>query len=95
MMSLFKESYTPSPTPVLLKEMFDVRSWLKPINPQLRNISNPHIFVIEKSSVTGDVQLRYKHWSRDKLWKPSKTPGEELVVLKHVSTVEAVIFIHV
>ena len=46
MLSLFKASYTPSPEAVLLNRMYDVKEWLKPINPSLHNISNLHMFVI-------------------------------------------------
>ena len=63
--------------------MFDVREWLKTINPSLRNISNPHIFVIVKNG-KGDVVLRYKHWSRDTEWKPSKDPNKGIVMLTAV-----------
>jgi amino acid transporter len=67
--------------------MFDVREWLKTINPILRNISNPHIFVIVKNG-KGDVVLRYKHWSRDTEWKPSKDPNKGIVMLTAVCIFE-------
>lgn len=63
LMSLFKGSYTPSPVPILLEVMFDVREWL-------HNISNPHVFFMKKSS-TGSVVLKYKQWSRDNDWLPA------------------------
>ena len=33
LMALFKDSHTPSPFPVLLEIMFDVREWLTLVNP--------------------------------------------------------------
>ena len=85
MMSLFKESYTPEPEPILLIEMFDVKSWVKPVNLHVHNISHPHVFVLEKNA-EGGVVLRYKRWSRDMEWKPvSDDPSKEVVILKPVS----------
>lgn len=75
LMSLFKDSYTPSPVPILLEVMFNVRDWLKPVNPQLHNIPNPHIFVLRKNT-TGAVVLKYKQWSRDDDWLPANETGE-------------------
>jgi hypothetical protein len=63
-MSFFRTSFTPNPVPELLEVMYNVRDWLSPINPQLHNISNPHVFVLAKSD-TGSVVLKYKNWSRD------------------------------
>ena len=84
MIVLFKESYTPSPEPILLENMYNVKTWLKYIKPNLHNISHPHLFVFEKNQA-GDVVLRYKNWSRDKDWKPAKDPNEAIVLLKSVS----------
>jgi hypothetical protein len=81
--ALFKECYTPAPVPVLLEEMFDVREWLKPINPQLHNISNPHVFVLTKTA-TGSVLLRYKKWSRDNEWHPNNSDACGIEILKQV-----------
>jgi hypothetical protein len=80
---LFKESYTPDPEPILLKNMYDVKAWLKDINPELHNISNPHIFLIEKNRAE-DVVLRYKNWSRDEKWKPAKDPDKAILFLRAV-----------
>ena len=85
MTKLFKESYTPAPVPILLNTMYDVKGWLKEINPQLHNITNPHIFVIEKNEA-GDVVLRYKNWSRCEKWKPAKNPNEAMLLLIKVSS---------
>ena len=83
LMALFKDSYTPSPVPVLLEIMFDVREWLTPVNPQLHNISNPHIFFLTKNA-NGSVVLRYKQWSRDNEWLPSKDPSKCIEIIKQV-----------
>ncbi len=87
--ALFKQCYTPAPVPVLLEEMFDVREWLKPVNPQLRNISNPHVFVLTKTA-TGSVLLRYKKWSRDKQWHPNYNDASGIEILKQVQSTLAV-----
>ena len=92
MLSLFKASYTPSPEAVLLNRMYDVKEWLKPINPSLHNISNPHMFVIEKN-VEGAVVLRYKNWSRDTEWKPSNDPNKGIVLLTKVCPFQIIKFL--
>jgi hypothetical protein len=83
LMSLFKESYTPAPFPVLLEMMFDVREWLQPVNPQLHNISNPHIFCLIKNAA-GSAVLRYKQWSREKEWLPSGDLNKCIEIIKQV-----------
>jgi len=35
-----------------------------------------------KENSDGDVVLKYKNWSRDKMWKPSNLTDEGLVILK-------------
>jgi hypothetical protein len=69
--------------------MYDVRDWLRQINPGLHNISNPHVFVLLKN-VSGSVVLRYKQWSRDQGWLPEKDPTKGIEMLKHVCTVATV-----
>lgn len=83
MMTKFKESYSPSPVPVLLDRMFDIKEWLSPINAQLHNISNPHVFLIEKN-LLDVVVLRYKNWTRDAEWKPDKDSSKGIPILKPV-----------
>lgn len=78
LIALFKDCYTPSPVPVLLESMFDVREWLAPVNPQLHNISNPHVFFLTKNT-NGSVVLRYKQWSL-----PSKEPNKCIEIIKQV-----------
>jgi hypothetical protein len=63
--------------------MYDVKEWLKPINPMLHSISSPYIFVIEEN-MEAAVVLRYKNWSRDTEWKPSNDPNKGIVLLTTV-----------
>ena len=67
--------------------MYNVRDWLAPINLALHNITNPHIFVITKNT-TGDVVLRYKNWSRDTEWLPSKDSDKGITIVKQVSRIQ-------
>ena len=76
-----RDSYTPTPHVELLEMMFDIRSWMNPMRIDLHNISNPHCFVLEENS-KGDVVLRYKNWTRDKEWIPSKNADECFPVLQ-------------
>ena len=62
-----------------------IRKWLSPVNKQLHNITNPHVFVISNNEKKATV-LRYKNWSRDLQWFPSKDTKEGVVVIDQVST---------
>ena len=79
----FEESYTPSPAAVELEHMYDIRDWIAPIKCELHNITNPHTFVIKKNEA-GKIVLRYKHWSGDTEWLPSKDAGDGIEILKEV-----------
>jgi hypothetical protein len=85
MMTFFKESYSPSPIPQLLDQMYDIKEWLTPVNAQLHNISNPHVFLIQKNPANVAV-LKYKHWSRDREWKPDVDPASGIPILAPVCT---------
>lgn len=74
------ESYTPKPHAELLKQVFDIRTWMADITIDLHNIINPHCFVLRKSS-RGDVVLKYKNWTRDEEWKPSNNVDDGIVIL--------------
>lgn len=76
-----EKSYSPTPHVEVLDIMYDIRSWMAPARLEIHNISNPHSFVLEETS-TGDVILRYKNWSKDKEWQPSKNPDDCIPVLK-------------
>ena len=79
----FEESYTSSPAAVELEHMYDIRDWIAPIKCELHNITNPHTFVIKKNEA-GKIVLRYKHWSGDTEWLPSKDAGDGIEILKEV-----------
>lgn len=76
-----RNSYNPAPHVEILTMMFDIRNWMAPARMDIRNISNPHCFVLEENS-KGDVVIRYKNWSRDKEWRPSRNPDECITVLQ-------------
>ena len=80
-MNALGEAYTPAPHVELMTTMFNLKKWMKPVSVPLHNITNPHCFVIEKSA-GGDVMLRYKNWSREQEWLPSKNPDECIKILK-------------
>lgn len=80
-MTAVSQGYTPSPYVEFVDVIYDVRSWLRAAETELHNISNPHCFVMKENS-DGDVVLKYKNWSRDKMWKPSNLTDEGLVILK-------------
>ena len=61
--------------------MYNGRSWLKVASTELHNITNPHCFVLKEAS-SDDVVLKYKHWSSDKLWRPSDVTEEGVIVLE-------------
>lgn len=81
LMEAVRNSYNPTPYVEVLEIMFDIRTWMASMRLDLHNISNPHCFVLEENS-TGDVVLRYKNWSRDKEWKPSRNPDDCIKVLQ-------------
>jgi hypothetical protein len=62
--------------------MFDIMEWLVTVNAQLHNISNTHVFVIQKNTANIVVRiLLYKNWSRDLEWKPDKDPANGFSIL--------------
>lgn len=81
LMDALRRAYTPTPHVELMDTMFDIRQWIKPVAIPLHNITNPHCFVIQKAC-SGNVVLRYKNWSKDKHWLPSKDPLECINILK-------------
>ena len=83
LMNFFQTCTTPNPVSELLTVMYDVRDWLLPINPQLHNISHPHVFVLKKND-SASVVLKYKNWSRDENWQPSNDPNKGLEILQKV-----------
>jgi hypothetical protein len=83
MMTMFEGSNSPSPIAFLLDQMFDIREWLTPVNAQLHNISNPHVFLIQKNTAN-IVVLMYKNWSRDLEWKPHNDPANGIPILTPV-----------
>ena len=80
-MEAIKEAYTPSSHVEFVKEIFDVKEWLRSAKVELNNITNPHCFVL-KENPKGDVILKYKNWSRDKSWKPDSANDEGVIVLE-------------
>ena len=80
-MDALRKAYTPSPHVELMEVMYDIREWLQPAAIKLHNITTPHCFVIQKN-VSGNVVLRYKNWSQDREWLPSKNPQEGINILK-------------
>ena len=66
--------YTPNPETMILKHLFDIKSWIEPASEGLHNIIYPHCFEI----FLGEdeiVKLKYKQWSRDPEWLPEKSDG--------------------
>ncbi|CAB4019144.1 Hypothetical predicted protein [Paramuricea clavata] len=57
-----------------------VTGLIAPIKCELHNI-NPHTFVIKKNEA-GKIVLRYKHWSGDTEWLPSKDACDGIEILK-------------
>lgn len=80
-MEAVEQSYTPSPHVEFIYAMYDVRSWLNAASTELHNITNPHCFVLKEGS-SGDVVLKYKHWSSDKAWRPSDVTDKGVTVLE-------------
>lgn len=76
-----RNAYNPAPFVEVLTVMFDIRTWIAPARIDIHNISNPHSFVVEENS-KGDIVLRYKNWSRDKEWKPSRNPDDCITILQ-------------
>ena len=60
--------------------LFDIRTWMADITTDLRNIINPHCFVLRKSS-KGYVVLKYKNRTRESEWKPSNNLDDGIVIL--------------
>lgn len=55
----------------ILKNVFDVKSWLEPCLNSLFNHSRPHIFRFRRG-LSGSAEMHYKHWS-DSPWEPAGT----------------------
>ena len=72
------QSYTPSPKPLLLSSMFDIKTWIEPAMKGLHNIIYPHCFKIFTAS-DGKVKMSYKQWSRDANWMPESSEGIEIL----------------
>ena len=86
LMGALEKCYTPMPKAVMLKAVYDVKKWMENITMPIHNVSNPHVFKIEKAA-NGKVYLQYKNWGSDntEAWKPENlgdTEDEGLELLK-------------
>lgn len=81
MIQAVESAYTPTPTVIRMEEQFDVKAWITSLHVELHNIVSPQCFVMQKA-LSGDVVLRYKNWSTDREWLPSRNPDECIVILK-------------
>ena len=71
----FLSSYTPSPKVLDLFEVWDIKHWLKESIEDIHTHTRPHHFKFEL--VDGKTEVKYKYWSDDSKWLPSKeTEGE-------------------
>ena len=55
----------------ILKNVYDVKSWLEPCLNSLFNHSRPHVFRFRRG-LSGSTEMHYKHWS-DSPWEPAGT----------------------
>ena len=60
--------FTPKPDILQLNAMYDIKEWMKDLNPGIHNIVYPHCFKISASEE--GVYLTYKNWDCDSDWLP-------------------------
>jgi len=77
------ESYTPTPSTIVMENIYNLKEWLEPFIYPMTYHSQPHAFRFKENAV-GQVEMTYKLWAgeQNKPWQP--TNKGPLIVLDRV-----------